>query len=143
MTEPFCFLSKIYILPCFINIITNNEAQMQRGLHVLGTANLDMISHSVDMPSAFFSVQWVNENILKNTLIYCFNSTNDCRKENYVNFALFYKDLHESVVLDIVMHRHVYFAFGQRMDNVWTPDFLFCTELVNCFILYLNKSDCF
>lgn len=65
MTEPFCFVSKIYILPCFINIITNNEAQMQRGLHVLGTANLDMIFHSVDMPSAFFSVQWVNEKILK------------------------------------------------------------------------------
>lgn len=141
MTEPFCFVSKIYILPCFINIITNNEAQMQRGLHVLGTANLDMIFHSVDMPSAFFSVsKWEN---LKNTLIYCFTSTNDCRKENYVKFALFYKDLHESVVLDIVMHRHVSFAFGQRMDNVWTPDFLFCTEFVNCFILYLNKSDCF
>lgn len=65
MTEPFCFVSKIYILPCFINIFTNNEAQMQRGLHVLGTANLDMIFHSVDMPSAFFSVQWVNEKILK------------------------------------------------------------------------------
>lgn len=65
MTEPFCFVSKIYIFPCFINIITNNEAQMQRGLHVLGTANLDMISHSVDMPSAFFSVQWVNEKIIK------------------------------------------------------------------------------
>lgn len=141
MTEPFCFVSKIYILPCFINIITNNEAQMQRGLHVLGTADLDMIFHSVDMPSAFFSVQWVNEKILK---IHLFTVLPvQTRKENDVKFALFYKDLHESVVLDIVMHRHVSFAFGQRMDNVWTPDFLFCTELVNCFILYLNKSDCF
>lgn len=141
MTEPFCFVSKIYILPCFINIITNNEAQMQRGLHVLGTANLDMISHSVDMPSAFFSVQWVNEKILK---IHLFTVLPvQTTVENYVKFALFYKDLHESVVLDIVMHRHVYFAFGQMMDIVWTPDFLFCTELVNCFILYLNKSDCF
>lgn len=59
----------------------------------------------------FFSLvsKWEN---FKNIFIYCFISINDCRKENYVKFVLFYKDLYEFVVLDIVMYRYVYFVFG-------------------------------
>lgn len=99
MTGPFSFISKFYILLCFLYIISNNEGQMQCGLHVLGTLNHDMIFRTVDMPSAFISVHWVNEKILKIHLFYFFFIvTNDCKKEKKFKFALFNNDLQNSAV---------------------------------------------